>query len=547
MIALAATVACLAVGGFLLLMWHRRARSATPAIAQGLVTATHTESSRVYDRPLDHTSNHNTTGNQRTNRWRDRRPQTESDGDVHSNSIIAATNTRATAAKENPVAAIGHTGAGAPVPVGILATHAQGLGDTNADDLTPAPTKQQQQQQHPGSQQGKGRCSSSGNRPGGTPMPARPLTNPACKRCRVVAAKTACAYGMCRTCCVAGLENLCQAHNTLDSRVLAEIAETRLSRAKSLDLSYIHMEECPHSIGTLTVLVSLNLSNNQLKELPPDIGCLRSLEELFLQYNELQWLPDTIGNLDRLVELDCKNNHLTTIPASIGDMSRLRMLTLTNNRLVNLPPSIARLTSLQELSAHANCLTSLPELTGLNSLQSLYIGLNPLAHLPDSIGQLQSLSLLDSSSCMLTELPPSFMECRSLSRVWLSHNLLRSLPRDWTRMEGLTELFIQHNRLKVLPGSLAKLSLRSLNCFSNPFPRTQQELFADGLMIPIQYGRLTLHELAGRAIIQHHLLPRLAEYPRSVVGRRPKLLLPCPRIIAIHLCPWPHVCACWRP
>jgi len=72
------------------------------------------------------------------------------------------------------------------------------------------------------------------------------------------------------------------------------------------------------------------------------------------------------------------------------------VLLADNNQLTTLPESIGNLTSLTTLYLEFNQLTTLPESIGnLTSLTTLYLEFNQLTTLPESIGNLTSLTYLD--------------------------------------------------------------------------------------------------------------------------------------------------------
>jgi Leucine-rich repeat (LRR) protein len=101
-----------------------------------------------------------------------------------------------------------------------------------------------------------------------------------------------------------------------------------------------------------------------------------------------------------LQKLIIENTELTAIPKAISELSNLTVLTIHNNsKLQTLPSTISKLTSLQSLLIINNqSLGDLPKNIGeLSNLQALTVSNNALTSLPESMGKLHRLTLLDLS------------------------------------------------------------------------------------------------------------------------------------------------------
>ncbi len=140
-----------------------------------------------------------------------------------------------------------------------------------------------------------------------------------------------------------------------------------------------------------------------------------------------------------------------------------------------LPESIGNLTSLTHLVLSFNELTTLPDSIGnLALLEMLNLRRNKLTTLPDSIGNLASLTHLNLSSNELTTLPNSIGNLKSLQTLQLIRNQLTTLPESITKLEIIKilrfsyMLNLESNRLTNLPESIGNLtSLSHLNLSSN--------------------------------------------------------------------------------
>lgn len=258
------------------------------------------------------------------------------------------------------------------------------------------------------------------------------------------------------------------AKNTAYIYAEEKIEETRLSRARKLDLSVAYalphsekLKKLPESISKLTQLQSLDLRNNQLKTLPESLGQLTQLHSLILRDNQLTTLPESLGRLTQLDSLDLRDNKLTTLPESLGQLAQLRSLDLSNNQLTTLPESLSQITKLRSLNLSSNQLTTLPDsLRQLTHLQSVDMRTNQLTTLPISLTQLTQLHSLDLSNNQLTAVPESLGQLMQLRSLNLSNNQLTALPESLSQIAQLRDLDIWGNNFSSLPatiGSLRKL------------------------------------------------------------------------------------------
>lgn len=139
------------------------------------------------------------------------------------------------------------------------------------------------------------------------------------------------------------------------------------------------------------------------------------------------------------------------------------------------PEELSRLPVLRELVIRRNTLhggaSSLPDLSGFAELETLRIDGNPLKTLPESLGLLRRLKILDASDCRLAKLPAGLFSLPELHTLNLSENPLATLPDSLGRLRALRTLDLSRCRIRGLPktvGDLAALkSLRAHGLFES--------------------------------------------------------------------------------
>ncbi|KAJ7924652.1 hypothetical protein B0H13DRAFT_2315167 [Mycena leptocephala] len=208
------------------------------------------------------------------------------------------------------------------------------------------------------------------------------------------------------------------------------------------------------SNAKLSWLKTLSCTNNALRELPQSIGKLQKLETLDVRNNSLTELPISLWNCASLVQLNVTSNLLvlwhdppftcpdddlasfsdnTAVPGApafpsnrkpstsaisetpplthslellyLGGNSftyeELRVLNLSYNNIRDLPSNFfENLTKLEEVYLSGNHLTSFPceDLPKLTRLSTLFLNGNRLRTLPEELGKVTSLTVVDVGS-----------------------------------------------------------------------------------------------------------------------------------------------------
>ncbi|XP_039166877.1 disease resistance protein RPV1-like [Eucalyptus grandis] len=185
-----------------------------------------------------------------------------------------------------------------------------------------------------------------------------------------------------------------------------------------------NLEQIHPSIGEAKGLVVLDLQRCvKLRELPQEMGKLEELKVLRIRQTAIEEIPSCISSLKKLENLyanDCQS--LAGIPDSVSHLVNLSILDLTNClKLCRLPKSIGSLVNLQQLY-----------LSRAQFSRNL--------HIPNSIGKLEWLTILDLSFLGICELPESIGDLKKLKRFSINYcKKLSSLPSTISKLGNLEE------------------------------------------------------------------------------------------------------------
>ncbi len=126
-----------------------------------------------------------------------------------------------------------------------------------------------------------------------------------------------------------------------------------------------------------------------------------------------------------------------------------------SNFLTALPESLGQLPQLRVLNLADNELTALPEsLSQLTQLRNFDLRKNQLTALPELLGHLTQLQTLDLSYNLLTALPEWLGQLTQFRELNLSDNQLTALPESLHRLKSLEKLFLHGNDALVIPAEV---------------------------------------------------------------------------------------------
>jgi Leucine-rich repeat (LRR) protein len=229
---------------------------------------------------------------------------------------------------------------------------------------------------------------------------------------------------------------------------------TRCTNLETIEIYQCNIKKIPDDIGSLTSLIKLKIDHYGMSTIPASIVNLSSLEILelnFQQNGKMTELPDFIGNLTSLVRLKICGGEFLTLPSTIGNLKLLKQLELTHinhfysgndkNDTFTLPEAIGNLTSLIELRLTNTDIKELPESIGkLAQLKLLDLQMSNLQSLPDSIGNLSSLVNLIIENTRITELKESVGVLKNLQFLFANNTKISRLPQSFKELTSLEKL-----------------------------------------------------------------------------------------------------------
>ncbi|KAF3443263.1 hypothetical protein FNV43_RR12945 [Rhamnella rubrinervis] len=325
-----------------------------------------------------------------------------------------------------------------------------------------------------------------------------------------------------------------------------------LVHLQKLDLSIndFNYSEIPPAIANLSRLTYLKLSNSSFSgQIPSELSQLSNLSILDLSYN-----VDLFSG-GKLIELTNPNlrslvHNLTSLEQlylddvivspealkTLANFSSLKTLSLQYCGLFGeFPPGIFQLPNLQflDIENNQNLTRIIPEFHSSSPLRSLKLGRTGFSgELPASIGNLNSLNVLDMSYCnFYGSIPSSFASLTQLSSLGLSSNQLTGTLPSWLmNLTNLKRLYLSSNKFQgSIPATISNLrNLEYLDLAANNFTGTvEMDMFLrlrNLTLLLLSFNNLSLILKPSTSVVQKFLVLgfgscNLTEFPSVLLNQ----------------------------
>ncbi|ETN71026.1 leucine Rich repeat-containing domain protein [Necator americanus] len=178
-----------------------------------------------------------------------------------------------------------------------------------------------------------------------------------------------------------------------------------------------------------------------------------------------------IDNARKSRILQLKACGLKSMPSALNELYEvIRNLELSQNKIKELPPDIGYFTVLKQLHLSENALSGFTTLFRNEFIDGLFhLKLTNLlaAQLPDEIGSLKNLEILNLQSNKLSSLPDTIVGCTSLKTLNLSANNFIQFPVPACHLMSLETLNLSQNAITELPDEVSSLNASEMNLNQN--------------------------------------------------------------------------------
>ncbi|MBK9191598.1 MAG: hypothetical protein IPM77_08820 [Crocinitomicaceae bacterium] len=273
-------------------------------------------------------------------------------------------------------------------------------------------------------------------------------------------------------CNLINVEKIYISYNDISSLPDCLIQMTKLKQVMMTDNDFTVFPEILCSIPTIT---GIGLHGNNIKEIPPSIGKLVNLEalEMDVYRGGIEIISDEFSKLTKLKILNLRTKGFDSIPEYIYSFSLLEEFFYCDDSLIKISPNIGNLGKLHRLILRGR-FDSLPESFGnLQSLTYLELTSDSLSYLPESFNRLKYLQKLKLYNCRFPTFPIQLCQLNFLEELEIignsDHNLnWKNLPPAIESIFSLKKLVIRNVGLEKIPKQVGSLSkLEELDVSSN--------------------------------------------------------------------------------
>lgn len=184
-----------------------------------------------------------------------------------------------------------------------------------------------------------------------------------------------------------------------------------------------------------------------------------TITNLTIRSSNVKHLPSKLGLLKNIktLKIFCMEN-LTELPVEIGQLKNLEILDLNNGNgcvmNVLIPKSIGQLQNLKELILYGAL--DAPYFARMDSIDNT---INPQSinkKIPEEIGQLANLEILDLGRNRIDYFPPQIKNLTKLRILRFEYSNIKEIPSFISSLRYLEEIDIRMNGRVVLPNSLSE-------------------------------------------------------------------------------------------
>lgn len=217
---------------------------------------------------------------------------------------------------------------------------------------------------------------------------------------------------------------------------------------------------------------------NKLEEIPEEIYHYKNVEKIFIISKNLSKISDKIGKLPKLKELTFGSYTLNEINSSIKNLINLKELSIFNDksvrsilhdqngRPIKTPQDEVRNLLFEEgefLNLEKLEITIRNKIYKYDSIKEHNYDLmhevnNCIDFLPEEIGLLKNLTILNINYQNITTLPTSIGNLNKLEKLFMNGNPLCFLPESFSKLKNLKELILTDHNLNEIPQSISNLS-----------------------------------------------------------------------------------------
>jgi Leucine-rich repeat (LRR) protein len=240
-----------------------------------------------------------------------------------------------------------------------------------------------------------------------------------------------------------GATSLSLAQNEIS--VIAEGTFIKLTTLRALSLKRNELQTLYDKVFLgLKNLEILDLSENKLTIIQPGaFAVLNSLKRLDLSQNSIEVLREKTFAISTLETVDLSFNHITQMESNVFENAvNLKTLNLSNNNISAVEGHrLESLASLQILDLSHNQIVSVDASALVKSLKWLSLSWNELEKVPQAVGALADLQVLELAGNSLKELGEAVKSLKLLE-LRVQENFLQNISVNSQRLRVRRRIFI---------------------------------------------------------------------------------------------------------